>query len=172
MVERCSDKAEVDGSIPSVPTMPKEQYITSEGLEELKKELNYLKTEKTKEIAELIKNTASFGDLKENFAYHDAKEKQAFLQGRIKELEQKVKNAKVVEKKESNKVQVGSNVTVLLDGEEQKFSIVASDRVDPSKGKISYESPIGKALLNKPTGQDLETEIGGNKVKYKILKIE
>ncbi len=152
--------------------MSKEQYITSEGLEEIKKELNYLKKEKTREIAELIKNTASFGDLKENFAYHDAKDKQAFLQGRIKELEQKIKNAKIVEKNQSDKVQVGSNVTVLLDGEEQKFSIVASDRVDPAEGRISYESPIGKALLNKSTGQESEMEIVGNKVKYKILKIE
>jgi len=152
--------------------MSKEQYITPEGLEELKKELNYLKTEKTKEIAGLIKHAASFGDLKENFAYHDAKDKQAFLQGRIKELEYKIKNAKLVEKKQSDKIQVGSNVTVLLDGEEQKFSIVASDKVDPLKGKISYESPIGKALLNKSAGQESEMEIAGNKIKYKILKID
>ena len=152
--------------------MSKEQYITSEGLVDLKKELNYLKTEKTREIAELIRNTASFGDLKENFAYHDAKDKQAFLLGRIKEIDQKIKYAKVVEKKHSDKVQVGSDVTVLLDGEEQKFSIVASDRVDPTKGRISYESPIGKALLNKSIGQESEMEIAGNKIKYKILKIE
>jgi transcription elongation factor GreA len=150
----------------------KEQYITPEGLEDLKKELKILKTDKTREIAELIRHTASFGDLKENFAYHDAKEKQAFLQGRIKELEYKIKNAKVVEKKSSDKVQIGSDVTIILDGEEQKFSIVASDRVDPLKGKISYESPIGKALLNKSAGDSSEMEIGGNKIKYKILKIE
>jgi transcription elongation factor GreA len=152
--------------------MAKEEYITQEGLEELKKELNILKTDKTREIAELIKHTASFGDLKENFAYHDAKEKQAFLHGRIKELEHKIKYAKVVEKKQSDKVQVGSDVTVLLNGEKQKFSIVASDRVDPLNGMISYESPIGKALLNKSANQEIGVEIGGNKVKLKILKIE
>ena len=152
--------------------MSKEQYITPEGLVALKKELNYLKIEKTREIAELIREAASFGDLKENFAYHDAKDKQAFLQRRIKEIEHKIRNAKVVEKKQSNKVQVGSDVTVLLDGEKQKFSIVASDRIDPLKGRISYESPIGKALLNKSTGQESDMEIAGNKIKYKILKIE
>jgi len=152
--------------------MQKEEYLTPEGLQDLKKELNYLKTEKTKEIAELIRHTASFGDLKENFAYHDAKDKQAFLQGRIAELEYKIKNAKVIEKNQSDKIQIGSDVVVLLDGQEQKFSIVSSDRVDPLNGKISYESPIGKALLNKSKGQKFKIEIGDNEITCEVLKIE
>ena len=152
--------------------MQKEEYLTPEGLQDLKKELNYLKTEKTKEIAELIRHTASFGDLKENFAYHDAKDKQAFLQGRIAELEYKIKNAKVIEKNQSDKIQIGSDVVVLLDGQEQKFSIVSSDRVDPLNGKISYESPIGKALLNKSKGQKFKIEIGENAFNCEVLKIE
>lgn len=152
--------------------MPEEKYITQEGLEELKKELIHLKTVKTKEIAELIRHAASFGDLKENFAYHDAKDKQAFLQGRIKELDYKIKNSRVVEKKQTDNVQVGSTVTVLLDKEKQKFSIVASDGVSPLEGKISYESPIGKELLNKKTGQKFKIEIGDNKLDCEILKIE
>jgi len=152
--------------------MPQEKYITQEGLEELKKELIHLKTVKTKEIAELIRHAASFGDLKENFAYHDAKDKQAFLQGRIKELEYKIKNSKVVEKKQTDNVQVGSTVTVLLDKEKQIFSIVASDGVSPLEGKISYESPIGKELLNKKTGQKFKIEIGDNELDCEILKIE
>ena len=171
MVERCSDKAEVDGSIPSVPTMAKE-YITKEGLEELKKELDYLKTTKTKEIAGLIKHTASFGDLKENFAYHDAKEKQAFLQGRIAELTEKINNAKIIEKKQTDKVQIGSVVKISTDGEEQEFSIVGADRSNPIEGKISYQSPLGKTLLGKLLGEDVIMEIGDNKIRYKILEIK
>ena len=145
---------------------------TKEGLEKIKEELNYLKTEKTREIADLIRETASFGDLKENFAYHDAKDKQAFLQGRIKELEQKIKNAKVVEKRQTDKVQVGSKIKILTDGEEMEFTLVASDQVDPLKGKISYDSPIGKALLNRSKGENVEVNINGNIVNYKILEIK
>ena len=150
----------------------KEEYITAQGLQDIKKELHCLKTEKTKEIAELIRHTASFGDLKENFAYHDAKERQSFLLSRIKELENRIKNAKVIEKKQTGKVQIGSKVTVSVDGEKQEFSIVASDRVDPAKGRISYESPLGRALLNKSVGEYAEMEIDGDKTKYKISKIE
>jgi len=150
----------------------KEEYITKEGLEDLKKELNYLKTEKIREIAELIRHTASFGDLKENFAYHDAKEKQSFLLTRIKEVEQKIKNAKVVEKKQSDKVQIGSKVQVLTEGEKQEFSIVASDQVDVLRGNISYESPLGQVLMEKSVGDKVFLELEGNKIEYKILRIE
>jgi len=152
--------------------MGKEEYITKEGLEELKKKLDYLKTEKTREIAELIRQTASHGDLKENFAYHDAKDKQAFLQGRIQELEYKIKNAKIIKKTQIDKVQVGSKVKVSVNGEELEFSLVASDQVDPVKGKISYESPLGKVLLNKSRGDEVEINVNDSKIKYKILKIE
>ena len=170
MVERFSDKEEVEGSIPSVPTMA--QYITSEGLEKLKKKLNYLKTVKTKEIAELIRHTASFGDLKENAAYTDAKERQAFLQGEILELQDRVNSAKIVENKQTGKVQVGSKVLISLDGKEEKIEIVGPGEVDSLKGKISYESPLGKAVLNKSVGDKMEKKIGDNNIKCKILKIE
>lgn len=145
---------------------------TKEGLEKLKNELEYLKIEETKKIAELIKETASHGDLKENFAYHDAKDKQAFLQGKIADLEQKIKSAKVVEKSEPGKIQVGSKIKVSTNGEEMEFFLVASDQVDPVNGKISYESPLGKALLGRLEGEEIEVNIGDSKTKYKILKIE
>jgi len=153
-----------------VPTMA--QYITSEGLEKLKKKLNYLKTVKTKEIAELIRHTASFGDLKENAAYTDAKERQAFLQGEILELQDRVNSAKIVENKQTGKVQVGSKVLISLDGKEEKIEIVGPGEVDSLKGKISYESPLGKAVLNKSVGDKMEKKIGDNNIKCKILKIE
>jgi len=146
--------------------------ITKEGLDNLKKELNHLRTEETRKIAELIKKTAAFGDLKENFAYHDAKDKQAFLQGKIREIDQKIKNAEVVEKNQGDKIQIGSKIKVEIDGEETEFSIVDSLEIDPLKGKISYESPIGRALLGKSEGEDACMEIGEEKTTYKILKVE
>lgn len=170
MVERFSDKEEVEGSIPSVPTMA--EYITSEGLEKLKKKLNYLKTVKMKEVTELIKHTASFGDLKENAAYTDAKERQAFLQGKILELQDRINGAKVVENRQTGKVQVGSKVLISLDGEEEKIEIVGPGEVDSLKGKISYESPLGKVVLDKSIGNKMEVKIGDNNIKCKILKIE
>lgn len=146
--------------------------ITKEGLEKLKEELNYLKTEETKKIAELIRETASHGDLKENFAYHDAKDKQAFLQGKIADLEQKIKNAKVVKKSQTGKIQIGSKIKAVVDGEKIIFKIVSPDQIDSLSGKISYESPLGNAFLNKSKGDEVEVEVNGNKIKYKILKIE
>ncbi len=148
------------------------QYITSEGLEKLKKKLNYLKTVEMKEIADLIKHTASFGDLKENAAYTDAKEKQAFLQGKILELKSRINSAKIVEKKQTGKVQVGSKVLIFLDEKEEKIEIVGPGEVDSLNGKISYESPLGKVILDKSVGDKMEVEIGDNTIKCKILKIE
>ncbi|MDD2731725.1 MAG: transcription elongation factor GreA [Candidatus Pacebacteria bacterium] len=149
-----------------------DNYITPEGLEELKKELNYLNTEKTKEIADLIKHTASFGDLKENFAYHDAKEKQAFLQKRILELKDRIRNAKIIEKKKSNVIEIGSDVLIDFDGKKQKITIVGSEQADPIKGRISYESPLGQAILTKSKGDKVKIDINGEKIECKIIKIE
>lgn len=148
------------------------EYLTKEGLEELKKELKRLKTEETRKIADLIKHTASFGDLKENFAYHDAKDKQAFMQGRIAELEGKIKNAVIIEKRQTDEVQIGSKVKVLTNDGEWELSIVGSDSADPLKDKISYQSPVGKALLGRKKDDEVTVEIGGEKTGYKILKIE
>jgi len=148
------------------------EYYTPEGLEESKKELNHLKTVETKEIAKLIEHTASFGDLKENAAYHDAKDKQAFLQGRILELEAKIRNAKIIEKKQTDKVQIGSNVLVSLGGEKEKIQIVSPAQTDSLKGKISYRSPLGKSVLNKSVGDIVEVNMEENKIECKILKIE
>jgi len=150
----------------------KEQYITKEGLEGLKKKLDYLKKDKTREIAGLIKHTASFGDLKENAAYHDAKDKQAFLQGEIKELEDRISNAKVIEKNLSGKIDIGSTITLLLDGDEEKMEIVSPAQADSFNGKLSYESPLGKQVLNKSVNKEFEVDINGNKLKCKILKVE
>jgi len=148
------------------------RYLTAEGLEKLKKELDYLKRIKRKEIAERLKRTASFGDLKENAAYHEAKEAQGFLEGRVSELEDIIRSALVVKKKEAGIIQVGSMVLVSFNGNKEKFQIVGPGEINPKEGKISYQSPLGKALLGKSVGVEVEIENLKNKIQYKILKIE
>jgi len=149
----------------------KPEYFTEEGLKEIKKELERLKTVEMRKIAELIKTAAAFGDLKENFAYHDAKDRQAFLQGKIAKLESKVRNAVIIEKNNSGKIQIGSKIKVLADGEEWNLSVVSSDLADPAQDKISYQSPVGKALLDKSEGDEVLVNINGNTVRYKILRV-
>jgi len=148
------------------------EYFTEEGLKKLKEELNYLKTTKTKEIAELLKYAASFGDLKENAGYHDAKDRQAFLLGRIEELENVVNNAVVYEKKVTDAVQIGSSVVLLLDGKEEKMEIVAPGESDILKNKISYESPLGQKLIGQKVGKEFTLKTGEENLQVKILKID
>lgn len=149
------------------------KYLTPEGLEKLKKELNYLKKVNRKEIAERLKQTASLGDLSENAAYDEAKEAQAFLEGRILELEETIRRAEVVKKiDKAGWVQLGSTVIVSSNNEEERFKIVGTAEADPLKGKISMDSPLGKALLDKPEGATVTVDAPNGKIKYKIIKIE
>lgn len=156
------------------------KYLTKESLEKLRKELGYLKTEKRKEIGEKLKVAISFGDLSENAAYQQAKEDQSFLEGRILELEQLIKNSEIIEKNHhTGWVQIGSIVYLHNLAEKKrffkkpdKFEIVGAAEADPLAGKISVESPIGKALLNKPKGAIVEIETPQGKIKYKIAKIK
>jgi len=155
------------------------KYLTRESLEKFRKELEYLKTEKRKEIGEKLKVAISFGDLSENAAYQQAKEDQSFLEGRILELEQLIKNSEIVEKNHhTGWVQIGSFVYLNNLAEKkglfkkpEKFEIVGAAEADPLAGKISVESPIGKALLNKPKGAIVEIETPQGKIRYKIAKI-
>jgi transcription elongation factor GreA len=150
-----------------------EKYLTPEGLEKLKKELEYLKNTKRKEIAKTLERSISFGDLTENAAYQEAKEAQAFLEGRILELENIIRSATIISNnKKKDLVQVGSVVEVKSDGEKWKFKIVGSEEAKPLEGKISYNSPLGKALLNRKKGEKLEVTTPEGKKEYKILKIE
>lgn len=147
------------------------KYLTPEALENFKKELDYLQNTKRKEIGERIKHAASFGDLKENAAYHEAKEAQAFLEGRILELKEIVSQAKTIEKKNSDKVQIGSVVLIVSCGNEEKFQIVEPEEASAMSGKISYKSPLGETLLGKCAGEKIKLETPGGKSEYKILKI-
>ncbi len=149
------------------------KYITKEGLEKLKKELEYLKTVKRKEIAERLEKAISFGDLSENAAYHEAKEAQAFLEGRILELQEAINNSAIIsEEKKKDIVDIGSTVLLEQNGEKLKFQIVGAQEANPSEGKISNESPLGKALLNRKKDEIIEVETPSGKIKYKIKKIE
>lgn len=148
------------------------QYFTAEGLKKLKEELHYLKTIKNKEIIELISEAAAFGDLKENASYHDARDKMAFLRMRMEELEGVINEAVVFEKKETDRVQIGSEVLILLDGKEEKYHIVSSGESDILKKKLSYQSPLGQKLIGQRIGKKFDFQSGEEKIKVKILEIK
>jgi len=152
--------------------MDKKEYLTKEGLEKLKKELNYLKEVQRKEIGKLLKHTASFGDLSENAAYQEAKEEQAFLEGKILELEKTLKSAEIINYQNNQQVDVGSRVQIKLEGEKTiDLQIVGTSESNPSKGKISHLSPLGKALLGKKKGDCLKIKTPEGNVQYKILDL-
>ena len=155
--------------------MQKQFILTEEGLKKLEEELEECKTVKRKEMAEKIKLARSYGDLSENSEYDDAKNEQAILEARIAEIEQTLKNAKVVDSStlSSEHVHIGSTVKVLkMDGKiECIYSIVGSNEANPIEGKISDESPIGRALLGAKIGDTVEAEIPVGLVKFKILEL-
>lgn len=151
--------------------MPK--YLNQQTLEKLKKELDYLKTVKRKEIAKQLEQAAGFGDLTENAAYQQAREAKELLERKILELKRKIEEAVVVKKpRKTNYVQVGSTVLVESPKGKINFKIVDPEEADPLQGKISYDSPLGKNLLNKSKGSVVEVKTPGGKVKYKIIQIK
>src|SRR3989338_2305699 len=125
------------------------QYFTEKGLKELKEEVKKLKTVEIRRVTKLIAEAAAFGDLKENAAYHDARNAKSFLLGRIEQLENAINESIVVEKGDSEKVQIGSEVSLIIDGIEQQFKVVAPTEADILKNKISYQSPLGSQLMGK-----------------------
>lgn len=146
-------------------------YVTEEGLVKLREELDDLVNVQRKKIAAALKEAKEFGDLSENASWDDAKERQAFIEGRIAEIENILKNAVEIEKAKGDKVEVGSTVRVELEEGEQEFQIVGSTEADPETGKISNESPIGRALLGKKPGEAVEVEVPAGVIVYKIRKI-
>jgi transcription elongation factor GreA len=148
------------------------KYLTREGLKKMKKELEYLERVKRKEVSERIKQTASQGDLSENAGYDAAKEEQGFVEGRIKELKEVISQAEVIEKKEGDKVQIGSFVVLGSEDGEEKFQIVGPEEADILNGKISFKSPLGEALLDKKKGDTVKIETPSGPKEYKIIEIE
>lgn len=146
--------------------------ITKEGLSELKEELKKLLDEKRPEVARRIKDARELGDISENSEYDAAKQEQAFVEGRISELEEIIKNAKVTETHAKDAVDVGAKVTIHIDSTEDTFHIVGAPEADPINKKISIESPLGSSLMGKRVGDKIEVEAPVGKLTYKILKIE
>jgi len=154
--------------------MPEPTYLTAEGEAKLKAELEELKGPRRQELSVRLRSAIQMGDLSENADYHQAKEDQGFLEGRIQELEHVLRNAVIIQKNGSKDVvSVGSHVTI----QEGSFSaetyhVVGAKEADPRNGKISNESPIGKALMDHKAGETVEAETPAGKIKLKILKIE
>jgi len=152
----------------------KETYITTEGLEKLKEEFNYLKNTKRKEVANRIQAAKDFGDLSENAEYADAKEEQAFTEGRIAELEEFLRNAVIIKEKNGNvTVNVGSRIRIKekKSGEMKEYEIVGSQESDPLVGKISNESPLGKAFLGHKVGDLVEISVPKGIIEYEIVEV-
>ena len=150
-----------------------EQIISQEGYDKLTDELIILTTIKRKEIAERIERAKELGDLSENAEYSEAKDAQALNEGRVLDLTNTLKNVTVVQHEDSkDQVIMGSRVTVKSGDKEKHYTIVSFNEADPLEGKISNESPLGVAFLNKKKGETVEVETPRGLVKYKILKIE
>lgn len=148
--------------------------ITEDGLAKLREELEYLRTVKRPEIAERLRRAIAQGDLSENADYVDAKEQQAFLEGRVLLLEEMVSGAVIIEANGSTdgRVALGSQVTILDDeGSEQTYTLVGAAEVNPREGRISNESPLGKALLGKKAGDEVRVAAPGGDVVYRILAV-
>jgi len=149
--------------------------ITPEGLERLKKKLEKLTTQKRREISQRIQSAKELGDLSENAEYQEAKEAQALNESHIAQLQEKIKNAQIIIKHNSNnKVQLDSKVVVQDDlGQKIEFTIVNIQESDPMQGKISNESPLGKQLLGKAKGEKIKATMPNGKIKhYKIIQIK
>ncbi len=153
--------------------MPEPTYLTSEGVAKLKIELEELKGPKRAEIAQRLRSAIQMGDLSENADYHKAKEDQGFLEGRIQEIEYLLRNAVIIEKNAGVElVSIGNHVTI-QEGEfpPETYHVVGAKEADPRNGRISNESPIGRALLDHKVGDEVEVETPQGKLKLKILKI-
>ncbi len=153
----------------------KEVVLTKEGYEKLKKEIDVLRNDKRREVAERIRIAREFGDIAENAEYDDAKNEQAMLEHRIAQLEERLLAARVIEKKEISKdvVSLGSHVK-LRDVEAKKtfeYHIVGSAEANPAESKLSNESPVGKAILGKKKGETVEVTTPRGALKFKIMEI-
>jgi len=152
----------------------KEVFLTVVGLKNLEQELDYLKSVKRREVAERIKQAIEFGDISENSEYDDAKNEQAFIEGKIMELEKKLRNARIIEEGTTDKVSLGSTVVIkdLEFGDVFEYTIVGSTEADPSANRISNESPVGEALIGKTVGSVIEVNVPAGIIKYELVGLK
>ena len=155
----------------------KDVILTPEGYEKLKQEIEFLSNEKRREVADRIRTAREFGDIAENAEYDDAKNEQALLEHRIATLEERMRNARVISKKDVAKdvVSIGSKVKLRDIDAKQTFEyrIVGSAEANPAENKLSNESPVGKAIMGRKKGETVEVVTPrGSKVKFKIMEIK
>jgi transcription elongation factor GreA len=154
--------------------MTQQTYLTAEGAEELRRELDELLTVRRPALAEKLTEAVAQGDLKENADYHDAKEKMSFMEGRIKYLENVLRSAVVIDgAASSDEVGLGCKVTIVEDGskDEETYTIVGAAEANPREGKISNESPIGSALLGRKVGEKVKVNTPAGTMTFKVKKI-
>lgn len=152
--------------------LEKKTYLTAEGRRKLLDELEYLRTVRRAEVAAQIKFAKEGGDVSENAGYDEAKNAQAFLEGRIMTIEKMLETAELIENDgPADSVQMGSFVTVYEDGETDKYQIVGSAEANPSQGRISNESPMGKAMMGRRVGDQCTVKTPGGERKFEIAKI-
>jgi len=152
----------------------KNVLMTKEGLEKLKKEHEDLVKIKHPEAVDRVAKARDFGDLTENAEYSAARDELSFIEGRLQELEEILKNVQLVKTSKANhsKIDIGCTVTVDISGQKEIFTVVGDWEADPTTQKISHSSPIGKALLGKKAGEKVEVEAPVGKLIYTILKVD
>ncbi len=148
------------------------QYLSAASLEALNKEYELLRSKTIPDIAKRIDEAKQQGDLSENAEYHQAREDMSWAQGRVLELEQILNNAKVIKKTDTDKVALGSTVTVKWAGNNKEYTIVGQQEANPSKGLISNESPLGSAFIGHEAGDKVEVTTPAGKQAYEIIKVK
>ncbi|MDP2671671.1 MAG: transcription elongation factor GreA [bacterium] len=146
-------------------------YLTGEGLAKLKEELDHLKNVKRKEVTERIAKAREYGDISENSEYDTARDEQSFTEGRILEIESILKRSEVIEETHLGMVQIGSSVTVEIDGDRDTYHIVGTMEAEPESGRISHESPVGKALIGLKVGDEVDVTTPYATLHYRIKAI-
>jgi len=153
--------------------MSKKYLLTAEGLTKLNEELKHLINDKRKEVIERIREAAAHGDLSENADYAQAREEQSFIEGRIQEIEDVIKNAEIITTNgHGSSVTIGSTVTVKIGGAEKRYTIVGSNEANPKEGKISNESLVGKGLLSRKVAEKFMITTPAGDMEYEIVSIE
>lgn len=149
------------------------EYLSPEGLDKLKDELHYLKTQKRQEIASRLEHAKTLGDLSENAEYQETKEEQSLVESQIVELEEVIRDAVLIKKNHrTDTVEVGATVRVRSDRGEDTYTIVGSEEASPREGKISNESPLGRAFLGRKLKEKVEVKTPGGTIAYEILEIK
>lgn len=152
--------------------LEKPQYVSADGLKKLQAELEELRTSKRQEVADRIHAAMEFGDYSENSELEQAKNDQAFLEGRIMTLEQTIKNAVLIDETEKHDlVEIGSKVTIEADGRKENYVITGSAEASPAEGKISNESPVGRALMGHRPGETVRMSVPAGTIEMKIVSI-